>query len=61
MPERVKTVSETKEMLGVGRATVYNLLQRGDLKRAPSLKRDGKGRPVTLVTVSSIVNYINNH
>ena len=61
MPERVKTVSETKEMLGVDRSTVYNLLQRGDLKRAPSLKREGRGRPVTLVTISSIVNYINNH
>lgn len=61
MQDRAKTVSETKEMLGVGRATVYNLLKRGALSRAPSVRKDGRGRPTTMITVSSIVNYIKNH
>lgn len=61
MQERGKTVAETVERLGVSRATVYNLLQRGELSRAPNVKRDGRGRPVTTVAVSSIVNYIKCH
>lgn len=61
VPERVKTVAETKEMLGVSRSTVYNLLLRGELRRASSVKTAGKGRPVTTITASSIVNYIKTH
>lgn len=61
MQDRTKSVEETKEMLGVGRSTVYNLLSRGDLCRAPSKKAGGRGRPVTRVTISSIVEYIKTH
>lgn len=57
----VKTVAETMCALGVSRATVYNLLRKGELHRIPNHVSDGGGRPVTLVSVSSIVNYIKTH
>ena len=61
LQERAKTVKETVEMLGVSRSTIYNLLRRGELKRAPSIVKDSRGRPLTRITVSSIVTYIKNH
>lgn len=59
--ERVKTVAETSDMLGISRATVYNLLRNGELCRGLGSKTGGKGRPVTVITLSSIVNYIKTH
>lgn len=61
MKERVKTVAETGDMLGISRATVYNLLRRGELSRGRCSKTGGKGRPVTVVGIGSIVNYIKAH
>ena len=61
LQERVKTVKETVEMLGVSRSTIYNLLRRGELKRAPSIMKDSRGRPLTRIIASSIVTYIKNH
>lgn len=61
MQDLGKAVTETVERLGISRATVYNLLQKGELQRAPRNKQGGKGRPITRITTGSIVNYINNH
>lgn len=58
---RSKTVAEATEMLGVCKDTIYRLLKNGELERAPSKAQDKRGRPLTMVTVSSIINYIKNH
>lgn len=63
MDVRVKTVKEAAEMLGVTAPTIYKRLRTGELIRvknstAPTL---AGGRPVTLIAVSSIVNYIKTH
>lgn len=52
-----RTVKETAILLGVCENTVYNLLRRGKLQRVPN-KSSGRGRPLTLVSSSSIVSYI---
>lgn len=59
--ERAKTVEEAAEMLGVCRDTVYRFLKKGELERAHSKAQDKRGRPLTMVTVSSVINYIKNH
>lgn len=57
MEERVKTVPEVTMSLGVSRRQVYRLLEQGKLSRVPNSHSD-RGRPVTLISVSSIVNYL---
>lgn len=54
-----KTVEETAIALGVCKQTVFNLLRAGKLQRAPAQRVSGKGRPITMVTLSSIVEYRN--
>lgn len=56
-----KTVLETMDALGVCRATVYNLLKRGELTRASSTMKSGKGKGRILITNESIVRYIKTH
>jgi hypothetical protein len=58
---RVKTIPETELSLGLSRRQIYRLLDRGELQRAGSRSSSQRGRPVTLVSVSSIVNYIKIH
>lgn len=53
-----KTVPETAEALGVGKTTVYRLLKRGVLVRSPARLSGNVGRPVTMVIVNSISEYI---
>ena len=61
MVERSKTVEETMDSLGISRRYVYRLLERGELQRVANHKSSTRGRPVTRVSVSSIVNYIKTH
>lgn len=58
MRERSLTILETAERLGVCRSTIVNLLRSGKLKRATSLKKQSRGRPITMVSVNSVVEYI---
>lgn len=52
-----KSVKEAALALGVCENTVYNLLNRGDLQRAPAAANGRRGRPETRVTTSSIVEF----
>lgn len=61
MVERSKTVAETMEALGLSRRCIFKLLERGELQRVASHKTSTRGRPVTRVSVTSIVNYIKTH
>ena len=59
MIDNAKTVEDTALVLGVCKQTVFNLLRVGELQRAPAQRMSGKGRPITMVTLGSIVEYRN--
>ena len=53
-----KTVEQTQEMLGCKRRNVFRLLRVGVLERAEPVHTGRTGRPETMITTESIVNYI---
>ena len=55
--EYTRTVKETAMMLGVCENTVYNLLRSGKLQRVTN-NSSKRGRPITLVSGSSIISYV---
>ena len=53
-----KTVSEAVEMLGCSRDTIFRFLRDGKLQKADPVKSGKSGRPKTMITTYSIVNYL---
>ena len=51
------TVAEAMEATGKGQDTIYRLLRNGTLVKADPLPRK-RGKPITRITNTSIMNYI---